>query len=248
MPLDGSSMTRVELLSPVVRPAEPVPGLDTAALARELTARVAGEVRFDAGARAAYSTDASNYRQLPIGVVLPHTVEAAAQAVLVCAEFGAPILCRGGGTSLAGQCTNTAVVIDFSQYAHRLLSVDEGERTCWVEPGIVLAELNTLLGSHGLRFGPEPATHNHCTLGGMIGNNSCGSTAQSTGKSVDNVVALEVMLPDGTRLVTRNAARWCCGRIRSATSFTRRWLSRPWRYSRTPDGRWWFRGKRSVAD
>ncbi len=173
---------------------------DLSALERDLRAQVDGEVCFDAGSRAAYSTDASNYRQVPIGVVAPRTVDAAAQALTVCREHDAPVLSRGGGTSLAGQCTNTAVVIDFSKYCNRVLSVDPAARTCWVEPGIVLDVLNAQLAEHGLQFGPEPATHNHCTLGGMIGNNSCGATAQRTGKVVDNTITLDVLLYDGTRL------------------------------------------------
>ncbi len=171
-------------------------------LERALRARVNGEVRFDAGTRGAYSTDASNFRQVPIGVVVPRTVEAAVEALAVCREHDVPVLSRGGGTSLAGQCTNTAVVIDWSQYCNRLLSVDTERRTCVVEPGIVLDDLNRQLEPHGLRYGPEPATHPNCTIGGMIGNNSCGATAQRTGKVVDNIARLEVLLYDGTRF-------WC---------------------------------------
>jgi FAD/FMN-containing dehydrogenase/Fe-S oxidoreductase len=171
-------------------------------LAADLRDRVDGEVRFDAGTRAAYSTDASNFRQVPIGVVLPRTPDAAVEAVAVAREHGAPVLSRGGGTSLAGQCTNTAVVLDWSKYCTALESVDAGRRRCVVQPGIVLDELNRRLADTGLRYGPEPATHPNCTLGGMIGNNSCGATAQRTGKVVDNVAALEVLLYDGTRL-------WC---------------------------------------
>ncbi|SDY32611.1 FAD/FMN-containing dehydrogenase [Modestobacter sp. DSM 44400] len=193
-------MTTVDLPGPVVRPADPAGGVDVSALERDLAARVDGEVRFDAGSRGAYSTDASNYRQVPIGVVVPRTVEAAAEAVAVCREHGAPVLSRGGGTSLAGECTNTAVVLDFSKYCTRLVSVDPQTRTCVVEPGIVLDLLNGQLAEHGLEFGPKPATHNHCTVGGMIGNNSCGATAQRTGKVVDNVVSLDVLLYDGTRM------------------------------------------------
>ena len=176
--------------------------MDGAALARDLRARVDGEVRFDAGSRAAYSTDASNFRQVPLGVVVPRTPEAAVEAIAVARDHHAPVLSRGGGTSLAGQCTNTAVVIDWSKYCHRVLDVDEDARTCVVEPGIVLDDLNRHLAPTGLRFGPEPATHMNCTLGGMIGNNSCGATAQRTGKVVDNVAALEVLTYDGTRF-------WC---------------------------------------
>ena len=175
---------------------------DFSGLQRALSERVDGEVRFDDGSRATYSTDASNYRQVPIGVVIPHHPEAAADAIAVCREYGVPVLSRGGGTSLAGQCTNTAVVLDWSKYCNRVESVDAQQRTCVVQPGIVLDMLNKQLAPTSLRFGPEPATHMNCTLGGMIGNNSCGATAQRTGKVVDNVAELEVLLYDGTRF-------WC---------------------------------------
>ena len=176
---------------------------DLRQLEADLAVAVDGEVRFDAGTRGAYSTDASNFRQVPIGVVLPRTVDAAVAAVAACRAHGVPLLSRGGGTSLAGQCTNTAVVIDWSKYCHRVLDIDAEARTCTVEPGIVLDVLNNEhLKPYGLRFGPEPATHMNCTLGGMIGNNSCGATAQRTGKVVDNIEALEVLLYDGTRF-------WC---------------------------------------
>ncbi len=178
-------------------------GAGFARLERDLADAVDGEVRFDAGTRAAYSTDASNFRQVPIGVVVPRTVEAAARAVAVCRSHDVPLLSRGGGTSLAGQCTNAAVVVDWSKYCHRVSDIDPEARTCVVEPGIVLDVLNNgHLKPYNLRFGPEPATHMNCTLGGMIGNNSCGATAQRTGKVVDNIAALEVLLYDGTRF-------WC---------------------------------------
>ena len=192
-------MTRVSLPEPVVRRAEP-PRVDVRALERVLRERVDGEVRFDAGSRGAYSTDASNYRQVPIGVVIPRSVDGVVQAVAVCREFGAPVVSRGGGTSLAGQACNVAVVIDWSKYCRHLVAVDPRARTCVVEPGIVLDELNAQLRRTGWCSGPKPATHDHCTLGGMIGNNSCGATAQRYGKIVDNVVRLEVLTYDGTRL------------------------------------------------
>ncbi|MGH3658698.1 MAG: FAD-binding oxidoreductase, partial [Micromonosporaceae bacterium] len=116
-------------------PARAYPDLDVQALQRELTARVHGEVRFDAGTRGAYATDASNYRQVPIGVVIPLSVEAGAEAIAVCREHGAPVLSRGGGTSLAGESTNVAVILDWTKYCHRLVSVDRQARTCVVEPG-----------------------------------------------------------------------------------------------------------------
>lgn len=172
---------------------------DTRTLQEALAHRVDGEVRFDDGSRATYSTDSSNFRQVPIGVVVPRTVEDGAEAVAVCSEYDAPIVSRGGGTSLAGQCTNEAIVIDWTKYCNQVVSIDAENRRCTVEPGIVLDTLNRELAGYGLRFGPEPATHMNCTLGGMIGNNSCGATAQRTGKVVDNVRSLEVLLYDGTR-------------------------------------------------
>jgi FAD/FMN-containing dehydrogenase/Fe-S oxidoreductase len=173
--------------------------LTYSALEHDLRRRVDGEVRFDAGSRGTYSTDASNYRQVPVGVVVPRTVEAGAETVAVCAGHGVPVVSRGGGTSLAGQSCNAAVVIDWSKYCHGLVSVDPDARTCVVEPGIVLDQLNAQVAPHQLMFGPKPATHDHCTLGGMIGNNSCGATAQAYGKTVDNVVRLEVLTCDGER-------------------------------------------------
>ncbi|WP_030739813.1 FAD-binding and (Fe-S)-binding domain-containing protein [Streptomyces sp. NRRL S-31] len=172
---------------------------DRSGLEAALRAEVDGEVRFDPGSRGAYVTDGSNYRQVPIGVVVPRTVEAGARAVSVCARFDAPVLSRGGGTSLAGQSTNTAVVIDWSKYCTGVLSVDPERRTCVVEPGIVLDELNRHLARHQLQFGPKPSTHSHCALGGMIGNNSCGASAQAYGKTVDNVRRLEILTYDGQR-------------------------------------------------
>ncbi len=191
-------MTGLPLPDPVVRIPE-LSQLDMRALERDLRGRVDGEVRFDPGSRGAYSTDASNYRQVPLGVVVPRSVDAAAQAVAVCREHGAPVVSRGGGTSLAGQGCNVAVVIDWSKYCNRVVSVDAAARTCVVEPGIVLDALNGELAGRGLMFGPRPATHDHCTLGGMIGNNSCGATAQAYGKTVDNVLRLEVLTYDGER-------------------------------------------------
>ncbi|WP_271208734.1 FAD-binding and (Fe-S)-binding domain-containing protein, partial [Streptomyces poonensis] len=193
-------MDQVDLPLPAVRRPQEHIDVDAEALRRDLRARVDGEVRFDAGTRAAYSTDGSNYRQVPIGVVIPRTVEAAEEAVAVCRAHGAPLLSRGGGTSLAGECCNTAVVLDWTKYCHRLLSVDPENRRCVVEPGIVLDDLNRQLAEYGLQYGPKPATHPNCTLGGMIGNNSCGSTAQAYGKVVDNLHRLQVLTYDGTRM------------------------------------------------
>ncbi|MGH3321061.1 MAG: FAD-binding and (Fe-S)-binding domain-containing protein [Streptosporangiaceae bacterium] len=192
-------MTTTDLPDPVTRPAAAA-DIDVGALERDLAARVDGEVRFDAGSTGAYSTDGSNYRQVPIGVVVPRTVDAGVEAVACCREHAAPLLSRGGGTSLGGQCCNAAVVIDWSKYCHRLVFVDADAHTCVVEPGIVLDALNAQLSPYGLEFGPRPATHDHCTIGGMIGNNSCGATAQRSGKVSENIVRMEVLLYDGTRM------------------------------------------------
>ncbi|WP_338597934.1 FAD-linked oxidase C-terminal domain-containing protein [Saccharopolyspora sp. SCSIO 74807] len=176
-----------------------VPRVDVTALEDALRTTVDAEVRFDAGSRGAYSTDGSNYRQVPIGVVVPRSVEAGAQAVRVCREHDAPVLSRGGGTSLGGQCANVAIVIDWTKYCNGVVSVDPSGYSCVVEPGIVYDELNRALGPHREKFGPAPATHSHCTIGGMIGNNSCGASAQKYGKTVDNVRRLEILTYDGLR-------------------------------------------------
>ncbi|TYB42416.1 FAD-binding and (Fe-S)-binding domain-containing protein [Actinomadura chibensis] len=171
----------------------------SATLQRDLAARVDGEVRFDAGSRAAYAHDASNYRQPPIGVVVPRNVDAAVAAVEVCREHDVPVLSRGGGTSLAGQCCNEGVVIDWSKYCDRLVSVDPERRRAVVEPGACLDDLNGELAEHDLMVGPRPSTHDACTIGGMIGNNSCGASAQAYGKMADSVARLEVLTYDGVR-------------------------------------------------
>src|SRR3954462_5874508 len=134
---------------------------DFADLARELAERTTAEVRFDAGSRALYATDASNYRQVPIGVVVPRTIADVIETIAICREHGAPVLSRGGGTSLAGQCCNVAVVLDWTKYLHHVLEVDVATKMARVEPGTVLDELRDQAEEHGLTFGPDPATHNH---------------------------------------------------------------------------------------
>jgi FAD/FMN-containing dehydrogenase/Fe-S oxidoreductase len=193
-------MTPVTLSPPAVRAGAPTT-VDAARLAAELRRRVRGGVRFDAGSRALYATDPSNYRQVPNGVVVPRTMDDVVATVAVCREFGAPVLSRGGGTSLAGQCCNVAVVMDFSKHLTAVEEIDERNRLVTVQPGLVLDELNKQTRPHGrLVFGPRPATHDHCTIGGMIGNNSCGSTAQWSGTTAANVHRLEVLTYDGERL------------------------------------------------
>jgi FAD/FMN-containing dehydrogenase/Fe-S oxidoreductase len=169
-------------------------------LAADLAQSVRGEVRFDSGHRALYSTDASNYRQVPIGVVFPLDSEDVEAAVAACRRHGAPLLGRGGGTSLAGQGCNTAVVLDFSRHMSGILTLDPGNRTARVLPGTILDDLRAAAAVHGLTFGPDPATHAWCTLGGMIGNNSCGTHSLTTGRTADNVEELEILTYDGLRL------------------------------------------------
>jgi FAD/FMN-containing dehydrogenase/Fe-S oxidoreductase len=174
--------------------------VDTAGLAAALKRDLRGEVRFDDGSRALYATDGSNYRQVPIGVVLPRDVDDVVAAIAVAREFSAPILCRGGGTSLAGQCCNVAVVLDFSKYMAKILEVDPARRIARVQPGVVLDNLRNAAEKHRLTFGPDPATHDRCTLGGMIGNNSCGVHSVMAGKTDDNVEELEILTYDGLRM------------------------------------------------
>ena len=169
-------------------------------LADELGRAIAGEVRFDAGSRALYSTDASNYRQVPIGVVLPRSVDDVIATVAACRKHGAPLLARGGGTSLAGQCCNVAVVIDFSKYLHRIVELDPAGKRARVEPGTILDDLRDAAEQHRLTFAPDPSTHTHNTLGGMIGNNSCGVHSVMGGKTSDNIEELEILTYDGVRM------------------------------------------------
>jgi FAD/FMN-containing dehydrogenase/Fe-S oxidoreductase len=182
------------------------PAVEATALARALAEAVSGEVRFDAGSRALYATDGSNYRQPPIGVVIPRDDRDVERAVAICRRFGAPIFGRGGGTSLAGQCCNVAVVFDFSKYMNRVLEIDSERRLARVQPGTILDTLRHAAERYGLTFGPDPSTHSHCTLGGMIGNNSCGVhsvMAQFHGRgprTSDNVESLDVLTYDGVRL------------------------------------------------
>ena len=177
--------------------------VDAAALEAELRATVEGEVRFDPGSKAIYAVDASNYRQVPIGVVIPKSKEDVVETVAACRRFGAPLLSRGGGTSLAGECCNVAVVIDWSKYMHGVLEINLDERWARVLPGTVCDELRDAAmqkSGRKLVWGPDPATHNRCCFGGMIGNNSCGAHAQMSGKTDNNIEEMEILLYDGTRM------------------------------------------------
>jgi FAD/FMN-containing dehydrogenase/Fe-S oxidoreductase len=170
------------------------------ALESELRATIQGEVRFDSGSRALYATDGSNYRQVPIGVTCPRNAADVEAIVTACRRYGAPVLSRGGGTSLAGQCCNVAVVMDFSKYMYEVLEIDPDRRLGRVQPGAVLDSLRNAAEVYHLTFGPDPATHNHCTLGGMVGNNSCGIHAQMAGRTADNIHELEILTYDGCRM------------------------------------------------
>jgi FAD/FMN-containing dehydrogenase/Fe-S oxidoreductase len=175
-----------------------------------------GEVRFDDGARAAYSYDASNYRQVPIGVVLPRHVDDVVAALAICRAHDASVLARGGGTAQSGQGVNVGVVIDCSKYLHRVISVDAAARLARVEPGVVCDTLRDAAEREGLTFAPDPATHSRCTLGGMIANNSCGPHSLMAGKTVENTERLEVLTYDG--------ARFWCGETKTLEGVTGRQL------------------------
>ena len=167
-----------------------------ARLERALAHAIRGEVRFDAHSRLMYSTDASLYQILPLGVVIPRDVEDVEAAVRLAAEADVPLVPRGGGTSLAGQSIGEALVLDFAKYMNRVLSIDPDRRTAIVQPGIRLDRLNRAASKHGLLFGPDPQTIRQSALGGMIANNSCGSRSLVYGKTGDHVHSLRCMLPD----------------------------------------------------
>lgn len=169
-------------------------------LEHELKRVVSGEVLFDQGTRALYATDASNYRQVPIGVVFPKTADDVIATVEVARKHGVPILGRGAGTSLAGQCCNVAIVLDFSRHMRTILNLDPHQKNAEVEPGIVLDNVRNEAEKHRLTFGPDPASHSRCTLGGMIGNNSCGVHSVYAGKTVENVEELEILTYQGLRI------------------------------------------------
>jgi FAD/FMN-containing dehydrogenase/Fe-S oxidoreductase len=166
-------------------------------LEQELRNSIEGEVRFDDGSRALYSTDSSNYRQIPIGVVIPKNKKDVIKTIQLCHKYQAPVLSRGGGTSLAGQCCNVAVILDMSKYFNNIIQIDPVNKTAIVEPGIVLDTLRKEAEKHQLTFGPDPSTHYNCTIGGMIGNNSCGTHSVMAGRTDDNVLELEIMTYDG---------------------------------------------------
>jgi FAD/FMN-containing dehydrogenase/Fe-S oxidoreductase len=192
-PASTSTPSPARAAAPSSDPEQP-PSLESA-----LRSALSGEVEFGSGTCAVYATDSSNYRQVPIGVVFPRDEADVISTLTICAEFDVPVLGRGGGTSLAGQGCNEAVVVDFSRHMNAVLELDPVARTARVQPGLVLDDLRRAAEAHGLTFGPDPATHAWCTLGGMIGNNSCGTHALFAGKTVDNVERLRVVTYGGAR-------------------------------------------------
>lgn len=171
-----------------------------ARLVRDLVSAVRGEVRFDDSSRRLYANDASIYRMVPVGVVIPRDEDDVVAALAVCRVHGAPVLARGGGTGLSGQSVNHAVIFDFSKYMNQILDLDVEARTARVQPAVICDQLRDAAMEHGLTFAPDPATHDHNTLGGMLGNNSCGTHSVYGGKTVDNTIELDIVLYDGTRM------------------------------------------------
>ena len=174
--------------------------LDMRSLERDLRSKVRGEVHFEDGYRAMYSTDAANYRQVPIAVVLPLDADDAQTAMTICHKHGAPATPRGGGTSLTGASCNASVIFDYSKHMNRIISIDVQNKIAVVEPGVVLDDLRDAVAKYNLTFGPAPATHNRCNIGGMFGNNSCGTPAQFSGRLEENIFEAEVLLHEGARM------------------------------------------------
>lgn len=200
-------MTTTADETPSARTAAEQAAAEQTALERRLRDGVAGDVAFDAGTRGLYTMDGSNHRLVPVGVVLPRDSDDIVAAVAACREAGVSVVTRGGGTSIGGNATGTGVVIDTSRHMNRILDIDPQERTARVQPGVVLDDLRAAAGAYGLTFGPDPSTHDRATIGGMIGNNSCGSHSVAWGKTVDNVVSLDVACCDGTRMEVGAAPR-----------------------------------------
>ncbi len=181
----------------------PLDKVNVAGLESQLRRHVSGEVRFDTATKAMYANDASNFRQVPIGVVVPKTLDDVVQTMRACHSYHAPVLCHGGGTSLSGETVNVAVVIDFSKYLTDIIDIDGERRLATVQTGVINEQLNKATGKHGLVFGPDPSSHSRCTLGGNLGNNSCGAhsiQAHLYGpgpRTSDNTHALEIISYDG---------------------------------------------------
>jgi FAD/FMN-containing dehydrogenase/Fe-S oxidoreductase len=175
-------------------PARLMPGLE-----RRLKAEAVGDVRFDAFTRGRYATDASHYQMMPLGVVTPQTSAQAERAIAICRAEGVPMTARGSGTSQAGQTVNESIIVDCSRHLDRVIEVDAAGRRAVVEPGIVLDELNRALKPTGLWFPVDISTASRATIGGMVGNNSCGARSLRYGNTRENVLAIDAVLPDGAR-------------------------------------------------
>ncbi|WP_055490476.1 FAD-binding and (Fe-S)-binding domain-containing protein [Streptomyces sp. TP-A0356] len=174
--------------------------VDAGALLARLRTAVRGAVEFGTTARALHTMDASNYRRVPLGVVAPRDADDVAAVLSVCRAHGVPVVARGGGTAIAGQATGTGVVLDFTRFMNGIVSLDPEARTAVVQPGLVLDRLQEAAAPHGLRFGPDPSTHSRCTLGGMIGNNACGSHSVAWGTTADSARELSVLTARGDAL------------------------------------------------
>ncbi|HJZ21241.1 MAG TPA: FAD-binding oxidoreductase, partial [Bradyrhizobium sp.] len=166
-------------------------------LERQLRENITGEVFFDAFNRSRYATDASFYQIMPAGVVIPKTIDEALRALAIARDQGVIVTPRGGGTSQCGQTVNSGIVIDFSKYLNRIVSLDVENRSCVVEPGIVLDDLNRQLKKHGLWFPVDVSTASRATIGGMAGNNSCGGRSLRYGTMRDNTLSMDAALADG---------------------------------------------------
>lgn len=186
------------------RNGTPATNTDAAALEADLSVRIKGEARFDAGSKALYANDFSLYRHVPVGVVVPKDADDVAETVAACRRHGAPILPRGAGTAPSGQSVNVAVVMDYSKYMNEIVELDPENRRARVQPGVICDELRDAAEEYDLTYGPDPATHAWCTFGGMIGNNSCGTHSVMAGKTNDNVEELDLLLYDGTRMTVGN--------------------------------------------
>ncbi len=204
----------------------------TRSLENDLSWRVTGEVRFDQYSRMLYSTDASNYQIEPVGVVLPRTIDDVRATIELAAKYDVPILPRGGGSSLAGQTVGKALVIDTSKYLNQILEVDTASRTARVQPGIVLQQLNAKLKRHNLMFGPDPASADRATIGGIVGNNSSGSHSILYGMTADHLQAASTILSDGTEIGFHRTERGRVLRSRRGRHARGEALSRPTRPAR----------------
>ncbi len=217
----------------------------TADLANALRRAGLDEVDSSARRRAEYSTDASLYRVVPQVVAFPRSTDDVIAAGEVCRSMRVPITARGAGTSIAGNSIGTGLVMDLSRHLSRVHAIDPDAGTAVIDPGIVLADLQRAAAPYGLRFGPDPSTHNRCTLGGMIGNNACGSRALGYGRTSDNIEALDLVTGTGERLrlARRRGAddrAVTSGADRAVTSGAARWTAQRHRHSPCSPT-WWTR-------